>query len=89
MDTYIISYDLAESDSAEYDELFEYIKGYGTWAHINKSLWAVKTYKSAVEIRDEIKDIVNDGSAIFVIKSGVQAAWSNVLCRNAWLKDNL
>jgi hypothetical protein len=89
MDTYLISYDLAESDSEEYEKLFEYIKEYGTWAHITESLWAVKTHKTAVNIRDEIKEIVNDGSSIFIIKSGVEAAWSNVLCRNAWLKDNL
>ena len=89
MDTYLISYDLANSDSEEYEKLFEYIREYGTWAHINKSLWAVKTYKTAVNIRDEIKELVNSNSSIFVIKSGVEAAWSNALCRNAWLKDNL
>jgi len=42
-----------------------------------------------VQIRDELQNIIKEGSAIFVIKSGVEAAWGNVICRNQWLKDNL
>jgi len=89
MKTYIISYDLMDSDSEEYEKLFNYFKNYRNWAHINESLWAVKTNKSAVKIRDEIKEIVNKDSSLFVIKSGIEAAWRNVLCRNIWLKNNL
>jgi CRISPR associated protein Cas2 len=88
---YIISYDVAQlSDESEtYQKLFKYIKGHRTWAHINKSVWAIKTDKSASEIRDEILEIVPEDSSVFVIRSGVEAAWSNVLCRNKWLKDHL
>jgi hypothetical protein len=89
MQTYLISYDLLDSETEDYDKIFEYIKSYGTWAHITESLWGVKTEKNAVQIRDELQEIVKDGSAIFVIKSGVEAAWGNVICRNKWLKDNL
>jgi hypothetical protein len=89
MKTYLISYDLADSDSNEYAKLFEYIKGYRTWAHITESLWAVKTHKTALSIRAEIKEIVDNSSSIFIVKSGIEAAWSNVICRNIWLKDNL
>lgn len=87
--TYLISYDLKESDTKDYDVLFEYIKSYGTWAHITESLWAVQTDKSAVAIRDELKEKVKKDSALFVIKSGGEAAWRSVLCRNTWLQENL
>lgn len=87
--TYIISYDLKESDSDDYEKLFEYIKSYGTWAHITESLWAIQTDKSAVQIRDMLKAKVKKESALFVLKSGGEAAWSSVLCRNAWLQENL
>ncbi len=87
--TYIISYDLKDSDSEEYKVLFDYIKSYGTWAHITESLWAVRTEKTAVEIRDDLIAKVTDGSALFVLKSGTEAAWSSVMCRNAWLKEHL
>lgn len=87
--TYIISYDLKNANSDSYEKITEYIKSHGTWAHINESLWAIKTEKSAILIRDEFTDIVPNGSSVFIIKSGVEAAWFNVLCRNEWLKDNL
>ena len=87
--TYLISYDLKDSDSNEYEELFSYIKSHDTWAHITESLWAVKTDKTAVVLRDELLSKVKIGSAIFVIKSGVEAAWSSVMCRNVWLKEHL
>lgn len=89
MKTYLISYDLNEAESDEYNQLFDYIKSFGTWAHITKSLWAIKTDSSAVEIRDAIKKIVPDESRIFVAKSSGVAAWRNVFCRNAWLKEYL
>ncbi|MCK9612347.1 MAG: hypothetical protein M0R16_05540 [Bacteroidales bacterium] len=85
--TYLISYDMAEGGN--YDELFKAIKDYGTWAHITESLWAVKTEQSATEIRENLGQFFPKGSRIFIIKSGVEAAWRNVICRNEWLKDNL
>jgi len=52
-------------------------------------LWAIRSDDSAVEIRDAIKKIVPDESRIFVAKSSGVAAWRNVFCRNAWLKEYL
>jgi hypothetical protein len=90
METYLISYDLHDSGADEYDSVFDYIKSYSAgWAYINESLWAIKTNKSAVVIRDELYAKTNKKSRIFVIKSGIEAAWSNVICSNQWLKDNL
>ncbi|MCL2196499.1 MAG: hypothetical protein FWB77_02670 [Treponema sp.] len=89
MATYLISYDLLNSVTEDYDKVFKYIEAHGTWAHITESLWGIKTEKTAVQIRDELQNITKNGSAIFVIKSGVEAAWANVICRNQWLKDNL
>lgn len=87
METYIISYDMAEG--GDYDALFEQIKSYGYWAHINKSTFAVKSSKSASEIRDHILGYLSKESRLFVLKSAHVAAWSNVMCSNEWLKKNL
>jgi hypothetical protein len=84
---YLISYDL--SDDGDYSELFDAIKGYRTWAHITESLWAVVTDQSAAQIRDTVGKYLPDGSRLFVVKSGVEAAWSNVICKAEWLKKNL
>ncbi|WP_321343436.1 CRISPR-associated protein Cas2 [uncultured Draconibacterium sp.] len=87
MKTYLISYDLAEG--GDYEALYEDIKAYGTWAHITESLWAVKTENSAKEVRDDLAKHFPEGSRYFVIKSGFEAAWNNVMCSSDWLKKNL
>ena len=87
MKAYIISYDMAEG--GDYEELYEAIKGYGIWAHITESTWAIVTDESAKEIRDYLEDYLSYGSALFVVKSGTEAAWRNALCSNKWLKKNL
>jgi hypothetical protein len=84
--TYIISYDLKGDD---YEPLYEAIKSYGTWAHITESTWAVVSSKKAVDIRDHLGEYLPKGSRLFVVKSGMVAAWRNVICSNEWLKKNL
>lgn len=85
--TFIISYDLA--GDGNYDALIDHIKSYGTWAHITESTWAVVSCKSASEIRDEVKEYLAEGSRLMVVKSANVAAWSNALCSNDWLKENI
>ena len=87
MSTYIITYDLG--NSGNYDELYEAIKSYGSWAHINDSTWAIVTDQSAVKIRDNLKNLLEEDAKIFVIRSGTESAWTNVLCSDKWLKKNL
>jgi hypothetical protein len=87
--TFIISYDLAEGSSVDYQELFQAIKSYGTWAKITQSTWAVVTEKKATEVRDHILEYLPENSRIFVIKSGSIAAWRYTICRSEWLKKNL
>lgn len=90
MKCYIISYDIKDnSQTYDYSELEKAIKSYGTWAHINKSVWAIVTTKNAKEIRDYLKTKMDFNDSIFVIKSGTEAAWSNVICKDEWLKNNL
>lgn len=89
MATYIISYDLSNASDAQYESLYEKIKGYGTWAHITESTWAIVTEQKAVAVRDYLTENIPQGSRVFVVKSGVEAAWKNVICKNEWLKNNL
>jgi len=88
MATYIISYDLRKPGQ-DYDALYEAIKSYGTWAHINKSVWAVVTTNSAVQVRDYLSQFMDSNDRLFVVKSGVAAAWRNSICKNEWLKEHL
>ena len=87
MTCYIISYDLRKN--RDYESLYAAIKSYSTWARITESTWAVVTSKSAVEIRDHIAGVIDSDDRLFVVKSGVEAAWLNTRCNNKWLRDNL
>lgn len=88
MPCYIISYDL-RNPGRNYDKLYEAIKAYGTWAHINESLWAVVTSQTAVQVRDNLLQHIDSNDRIFIIKSGTEAAWRNAICKTEWLKENL
>ncbi len=88
MACYIISYDL-RGDGRDYAPLYEAIHAYGTWAHINESVWAVVTARTAQQIRDDLLKYMSATDSLFVVKSGVEAAWRGVLCRSKWLKEYL
>lgn len=85
--TYLISFDMAEG--RDYDELYKVIKAYGTWAHITESLFAVATEQTAKELRENLQVFFPKESRFFIVRSGTEAAWRNVICRNEWLKNNL
>lgn len=87
MPAYIISYDLR--NKRDYDDLYEAIKAYGTWAHILESTWAVVTRQSAGEILDDLRQHMDSDDGLFVVRSGGEAAWVNVECETSWLKDQL
>lgn len=87
MSCYIISYDLRKQ--RDYESLYKEIKGYGTWAHITESTWAIVTEKTAIQVRDHLASCMDNDDGLFVIKSGVEAAWRNLLCKSEWLKGNL
>jgi hypothetical protein len=87
MKCYIISYDLV--NQRDYESLHKAIKSYSGWAKITESTWAVKTDNTAKEIRDHLSEFLDQDDRVFVIKSGVEAAWRNSICKNEWLKNNL
>ncbi len=87
MACFLISYDLPEG--SDYEPLIEGIKSYRTWAHITESLWAIVTEDRPVAIRDNLGTFVPEGGRLFVQKAASGAAWRNVICRNAWLKEHL
>ncbi len=88
MTCYIISYDLLKP-GRNYDALYEAIRSYSRWARVNESVWAVVTNSNAVQIRDHLLQYLDQNDRVFVIKSGVEAAWRNSICKNEWLKENL
>jgi len=84
---YVISFkDLSNTNTISLETA---IREYGTWARITSDTWAVVTSQSAVQIRDNLQSFLPPGGRLFVIKSGIEAAWTNVECSSEWLKQNL
>jgi len=84
---YLIQYDLRKN--RDYASLIDAIKSYGTYACVLKSSWAIATTKSAAEVRDHLLRHMDADDGLFVVRSGREAAWRGVLCRDQWLIDNL
>jgi hypothetical protein len=87
MRCYIILCDLAKDRNHE--AFYEAIKSYRVWAHITESTWAIVTDKRAEVIRDSLMKHISSDDRLLVIRSGIESAWSNVLCTDEWLKKNL
>lgn len=89
MSSYIISYDLKDATPTQYEQVAEKIKSIGAWAKVLESTWVVISSETAVQIRDQILSILKNGDRLLVVESKGQAAWSNVICTNQWLVDNI
>lgn len=85
--TYIIIYQLGPGNNI--DKITEYLKSFNGWARITDNSWAITSTIKATEIRDELIKFKGEGGRIFVIKSGIESAWSNTRGKNQWFKDNL
>jgi hypothetical protein len=56
-----------KSPGGNYTAVTEYIKGFGTWAHVHESLWFARTNKSVSTVRDELNQIVRTGDRVIVL----------------------
>lgn len=88
MACYIVTYDLRKPGQ-DYSPVHDHLKTYTKWAKVTESTWAIVTDKTATQIRDSLSNICDSNDRIFVVKSGVEAAWRNSKCSNEWLKNNL
>jgi hypothetical protein len=91
MAVYMIGYDLHPSAEKNYDELFAALEGIGSgyWDCLD-STWLVITEKVPTQIRDELKQYLEDGDRLLVMRYGEGAAWLGFKddC-DTWLDDNL
>jgi hypothetical protein len=91
MAVYMIGYDLHPSKGETYDELLAAIPKVGTttW-HCLDSTWLVVSEKTAAEIRNELRQHIQDDDQLLVMRYGKGAAWFGFTgeCQQ-WLIDNL
>ena len=87
----MIGYDLHPSTGRDYDELLRALEaiGGGYWDCLD-STWLVITERTPIQIRDELKQYLEDGDRLLVMRYGEGAAWLGFKddC-HTWLEDNL
>ena len=89
MTVYIVTFDV--SDASKQDQLKEKLKQYSGYCPIHDNCWTVISDHSAVQIRDFLNKDLFASDRIFVIRSGIEAAWTNPYgAKNSeWLKERL
>ena len=73
-----ISYDL-NAPGQNYTNLIEEIKKIGDWAHVQGSLWHVKSNLTPTQIRDLLLPRIDKNDSLIVIDASNNiVSWSNV-----------
>lgn len=87
--TYIISYDLSQPGQ-NYEELLKRIKSYSGWARLGGSAYVIITDKTHIEIRNNLKVVLDKNDKLFVSKISTPAAWYGLGNEvSNWLIDKL
>ena len=89
MTTYIVTFDIA--DATRKKNLEAKLRQFDSYCPIHGSCWAVVSNQTAAEVRSALAEVLNASDRIFVIRSGVAAAWRNIYGEknSKWLKDKL
>ncbi len=82
MTCFIISYEAATKESNKI--IIKTIQNYKINNQIFENTWAVVTDDEATDIRDALKQVISPEDRIFIMKSGAEAGWANVICEKSW-----
>lgn len=86
---YIITYDLS-NPGQRYEALLKKIKAYPKWARLGGSSYIIVTPQDHVQIRDNLKTVLDRNDKIFVSIVKAPAAWYNLGDEvSQWLNNNL
>lgn len=89
MSTYVVTFEtLSEASRLK---VTERLKTYNFYCPIHNYCWAIVTDKKAMDIVNDLKEVMAVGERIFVVRSGTEGAWLNTYGQEntEWLKKNL
>ena len=89
MTTYIVTFDI--KDPKRMEAFTAKLKEEHSWCPIHENAYAIRTEKTAAELRLILAKITIIADRVFVIKTGKEAVWINTYSdRNSdWLKKYL
>lgn len=90
MRTFLVGYDLNEPGQ-DYEPLYEKLKSFGTWWHHLDSTWLLQADMQAVDLRDQLKPLLDSSDELLVIDvTGDAAAWTGFNKRGSeWISNHL
>jgi CRISPR/Cas system-associated endoribonuclease Cas2 len=89
MSAYIICYDLKKSGQ-NYDDLLELIRSYGTYWHMQGSVWIIQTNETTEEIRIKLSPAIDSNDELFVGQLSGNASWEGYSEEvTEWVQDVL
>lgn len=89
MPSYLVSYNIPiQSDRVKH--LVDTIRQEPGWARINANTYIVYSSKSAVQLRDSLKENLIGGESLLVAQLSNSAAWSGLSSEvSEWIKNTL
>lgn len=89
MSSLLIAYDLRKPGK-DYSQIIAAIKQYGTWAHLEESVWAIRTASTPASVRDALLKHIDENDRLLVAEPTGNAAWHNLNPEvGTWLQKNL
>lgn len=86
--TYIVAFKVG---SERRDSFIKKLREYSGFCPIHRNCWAIISDQDPIDILNDLKKSYSKNDSVFVIKSGVHAAWINAYGEenDDWLKENL
>ncbi len=90
MKTYLISYDLVDSESSpQYVKLIQMIKTANFWTRPMGSFWLIKTDLTSLDIIKQLKSVTNENDRIYVTEVTRNWTSSNLAEKTVnWLEQS-
>lgn len=87
--THIVVFEV--NDENRKKRLKDKIRSFDYFCLITDSCWAIKSDAKAVDLRNQLSNILEASDRIFVLQSGHYAAWKNLHGDDVseWLKSHL
>lgn len=92
MNTLMISYDLWwPENSSDYKKVKDYIEDFSKWAKPLESFYFIVSWKTAGEIRDELKNITDNNDKIVVVNVSWDYWATSYISEEVteWMKENI
>ena len=89
MKCYIVT--LEANDAQVRQKVSEQLQTYTHFCPVHRYCWAIMSDQTAVQIRDNVVELLGPADRVFIVRSGTAAAWQNSYGpeHDAWLKKYL